>query len=123
MIVFSHRLVRAKNPRMPNQRSFEREKRRISCNYQVEGNQHSGIVADLSARGLFIHSTFIPDIGKHLGLSLRDVDHGEFDLWGRVTRLDKPHRSITSVVPGGFGVTVESAPEVYFDLLVSLGLA
>ena len=108
---------------MPNQRSFTREKRQISCKYQFEGNHHSGIVADLSARGLFIHSAFTPAIGKQLGLSLRDVDHGEFGLWGRVIRLDRPHRSLSSVVPSGFGVTLESAPEVYFELLVSLGLA
>ena len=108
---------------MLNQRHFEREKRRISCNYHDDGSQHSGIIADLSARGLFIHSAFIPEIGKHLGLSVYDVEQGEFNLWGRVVRRDKPHRSLMNVVPGGFGLRAKSAPEAYFELLLSLGVA
>ena len=108
---------------MAENRKFQREKRRISCDYRANGEAHSGIVSDLSARGLFVQSSAMPEEGAQLELTLHDVEHGEVALWGRVARTKPPHRSISNVVPGGFGVVVESAPEDFFDLLIALGLA
>jgi hypothetical protein len=107
---------------MGENRKFRRERRRTACEFRLEGKSHAGIVGNLSARGLFIQSALIPPEGTQIRVTLHDPSHGEIELWGRVARTKAPHRSITNVIPGGFGISVETAPPEYFDLLIALGL-
>ena len=107
---------------MSDNRKFQREKRRISCEYRSDGESHSGLVSNLSARGLFIQSSLMPEDGTQLELILHDADEGEVQLWGRVVRKKLPHRTLSAVEPGGFGISIESASEDYFRLLASLGM-
>ncbi len=106
---------------MSENRKFDRERRRISCEYRAAGSAHTGIVANLSARGLFIQSSAMPDDGAQLDLLLHDPEFGEVQLWGRVVRTKPPHRTLANVEPGGFGVVVESASEDFFRLVTGLG--
>lgn len=105
---------------MSDQRTYQREKRRISCEYRTTGRSHTGIVADLSARGLFIQSSSMPEDGEQIDLLLRDPAFGEVRLWGRVVRTRSPHRTLVNFEPGGFGVRVESASEDFFQLVNGL---
>jgi hypothetical protein len=107
---------------MGENRKFRREKRRAACEFRVEGKSQPGILANLSARGLFIQSSVIPPEGCQVLVTLHDPAYGEMELWGRVVRTKTPHRSISNVIPGGFGIAIDSAPSEYFDLLIALGL-
>ncbi|MGB0620189.1 MAG: PilZ domain-containing protein [Myxococcota bacterium] len=102
---------------MSDNRKFEREKRRISCEFRTAGLSHMGLVSDLSARGLFIQSSRMPDDGAQLDVLLHDSEFGEIQLWGRVVRTKSPHRSLANIDPGGFGVVIESASEDFFRLV------
>ena len=103
-------------------RQFKREKHRVGCEYRVGGEAHSGIVTDLSARGLFVKSSFQPAEGEAIELVLHEPGIGEVQLRGHIVRLKRSHRSAAVVVAGGFGVQLETAPEKFFELLVKLGL-
>jgi hypothetical protein len=103
-------------------RKFQREKHRVGCEFRIKGAMHAGIVSDLSARGVFVLCSYSPDQGTPIDLILREPGHGEIHLKGRVARLRRSHRSAAVVLPGGFGVELDSAPEAFFALLVSLGL-
>ena len=104
-------------------RTFKREKHRAGCEFHINGGaMHAGIVADVSARGLYIQSSYIPEEGAFIELIVRQEGRGDFEICGHVARLRKSHRAATSVVQGGFGVEVESAPEGFFQLLIDLGL-
>ena len=108
---------------MRENRKFKREKRRIPCEFRWDGRAHSALVTDLSARGLLVQSAVMPDDGAQIELILYDTTRGEVQVWGRVTRTKTPHRSIANVIPGGFGVAVESASEEFFQIIIELGLA
>ena len=106
-----------------DKRTFKREKHRAGCEFRIDGGaMHAGIVADVSARGLYVQSSFIPEEGASIELIVRRDGVGDLPISGRVSRLKKSHRAATSVVQGGFGVEVDSAPEGFFQLLVDLGL-
>lgn len=109
--------------RVPTEkRRFRREKHRVGCEYRIAGEVHQGILVDLSARGLFIQSSFKPEEGTDLDITLREPGLGEIPLRGKVCRLRFSHRSAAAVVSGGFAVEIDGAPEAYFQLLVQLGL-
>ena len=103
-------------------RQFQREKHRVGCEFRVKGEVHNGIVSDLSARGVFIQSSFRPEEGYEIELVLREHEIGEIRLHGRVARLKRSHRSAAAVLTAGFGVQIDTAPENFFELLVKLGL-
>ncbi len=104
-------------------RQFVREIYRVGCKYRIGDKLHNGIVSDLSARGIFVLSSHLPEEGSELMLVLH-ASAGEIELHGRVSRLQRSHRAASSVVSGaGFGVELANAPENFFALLVELGLS
>jgi hypothetical protein len=107
---------------MPENRTFKRKNERVACEYRIAGKTHSGLVSDLSPRGIFVQGSQMPEEGAQVEVVLHDRVRGDLQLWGRVVRKRRPHRSLTSFEPGGFALEVESAPEEFFSVLVSLGL-
>jgi len=83
---------------------------------------HAGVVSDVSARGLYVQSSYVPEAGAKIELILRWDGMDEVPIQGRVARLRKSHRAAVAVVQGGFSVEIDSAPEGFFQLLVGLGL-
>ena len=104
-----------------DKRQFRRENRRLACEFTLDGHVCSGIVSDLSARGLFIHTTKQPASGTEIELLLRQSAFGEMTLRCRVARLRRIHSSAAVVIPSGFGAEIDYAPEAFFDLLVDIG--
>lgn len=101
-------------------RRFPRTKHRLGCEFEVLGVRYSGIVTDVSARGLFVQSSAIPKSGTELELLLRSPDHGEIVLQARAIRLTQRHRAAAAMDPKGFGLEITRAPEQYFAMLVAL---
>ena len=64
----------------------------------------------------------MPEDGIQLDVLLHDSEQGEVQIWGRVVRKKPPHRTLSSMEPGGFGLSIESASEDYFRLLASMGM-
>jgi len=86
------------------------------------GDRHVGIVTDLSANGLFVQTNLAAPIGSDLTVSVRGEGQEMLQLMTRVTRHVKPHRGVSSISRAGLGLSLDSAPEGYFRLLMSLGL-
>jgi hypothetical protein len=105
-----------------NQRQFRREKRRMMCKFELDDQLCKGIVADISARGMFINSTKKPETGSEIEIILFEDFSGEVSIRCRVARLRNSHGSAAAVIPAGFGVVIDYAPEAFFDLLVDIGL-
>jgi len=82
----------------------------------------SGFVQDVSARGLFVLTTVVPEEGVELRIRIDDAELGWVSVIGKVTRKRRTHRSVSAVDPGGFGVEVLSADEAFFRLLLNRGL-
>jgi hypothetical protein len=104
-------------------RRFARTRHRVSCEFELAGRRHTGIVGNISARGLFVQSAALPPDGTELELVLRQAGGTAIALRGCVVRLSRPNRTAAAVVPVGFGLQITSAPEAYFALLLGLGSA
>ena len=95
---------------------FKRVKRRVTCDVIVQGQSHSGLVTDMSANGLYVRTRGRPGIGETLQLVLHEPD-GEVELDVRVARDHRMSRHNTTGTPSGLGVSIVSAPPLYFHRL------
>jgi hypothetical protein len=105
-------------------RTFDRVRHRILCQLTHDDKRASGMVLDISARGLFVRmgNVSAPPLGAQVQVTLNDSEHGEMVLVARVTRAKAVRRELVVAADGGIGVEVLSAPETYYDLLKSLVL-
>ncbi len=108
----------ARKGRAPNSR-FGRYKRRVTCDFFVGGKRFSAIVTDLSASGLYIRTTELPEPGTTVRLVLHE-ECGEIEIFATVAREHRMSRHHTTGTPSGLGLQIVSAPEPYFHLLTSL---
>jgi hypothetical protein len=104
-------------------RRFARTRHRVGCEFELANRRHTGIVGDISARGLFVQSSVLPPRGTELELVLRVAGSAAITVSGCVARLSRPNRTAAAVVPVGFAVQITWAPEAYFALLLELGSA
>ena len=98
-------------------RPFPREKQRILCDLDLGGEEHSGIVIDYSASGMFVQTTAAAAPGQEVRVALRPQGQEPIDLVATVVRHVKSHRSIAAVQHAGIGLRILSAPENYFTRL------
>jgi hypothetical protein len=103
-------------------RQFRREKRRMACKFELDGHVCNGFVSDVSARGMFINTASQPIPGSEIEITLSEDCSGEIALRGRIARLRKSHHAAMAIIPSGFGVEIDYAPEAFFELLVEMGL-
>jgi hypothetical protein len=110
----------AAKKRRQNQTRFDRFKHRVTCDFYVEGQKSSAIVTDLSASGLYVRTSHLPEPGTTVRLVLR-AEGGDIEIQAKVAREHRMSRHHTTGTPTGVGVQILSAPEAYFQLLTELG--
>ena len=98
-----------------------RFKKRLPCRLRVDGGSHSGMVLNMSRRGLFVQTSAGPSPGTQVAIDLDVANHtntvpiGARVVWRRVVA---PH--LRSVTRGGIGVRIDSAPEAYYSFLAEV---
>jgi len=103
-------------------RVFERMRHCLSCELHYEGRKTTGILVDISARGLFVRTNSgakLP-VGTDFRVVLRGADEGDIELVARLarSRVVRPELAIISI--GGFGLELVSAPETFYAMLKPL---
>ena len=93
----------------------------MTCELRMQGESFKGFVLDLSARGLFVQTGATPPEGTEVRVKLYDHGDSAMELIARVARLRSSHRSLAAVEARGLGLRIESAPEAYFALVLSIG--
>jgi len=91
----------------------------VTCEIESDGSRHTGIVLDVSPRGLFVQTDATPPLDGTVRLRLR-LDGEALDLEARVARKRVVPRQLASVTAGGLGFRIDSAPEEYFRLFSGL---
>lgn len=99
--------------------TFDRFRRRITCDLIIGDRRHSAIVTDLSASGLYVRTQESAEQGTAVRLILHE-EAGEVELDARVVREHRMSRHHTTGIPSGLGLRVVSAPEAFFQLLSAL---
>ena len=102
----------------PEKRTRERFKKRVSCELLFEERRYSGIVIDVSPRGLFVQTSAKPKLGRRVMVLLRVPGVGTCEIATRVARLKMVPPQLLSVVNGGVGLFVEM-PTPEFDRLIA----
>jgi Tfp pilus assembly protein PilZ len=104
-------------------RVFERKKRRMPCNVTFEGQQHSGLVIDVSPGGLFVQTSAKAKPGDRLDLKLSlPGEIRKLPLQVEVVRKVVVPPRLLAVAHGGVGVRILNAPEAYYNFMRVLGI-
>jgi hypothetical protein len=105
---------------MSQKRFSTRRKRRYLIEWQTGDSLCTGFTQDISPTGIFIRSAHIPKIGAALTIQLLIPAGGKMRLRGTVVRSQRVPQNLRAVVPSGFAVRLNEAPEEYFGLLADL---
>ncbi len=105
---------------MPDKRKFPRVKRRLVIEFRLGGSPYYGFTYNLGPLGLFIRSIRIPNPGDALSAELHLPDGKRIPLQGRVVRSYRAPTALARLVPSGFGMSLTSSPEEYFQFLAAL---
>ena len=106
-----------------NRRQFARLKHRVACELHHSGIKTTGIVLDVSPRGLFVRMSAgaAPKIpGTEVRVVVRAVGREPFELMARLARAKLVRRELVNAANGGFGLEVTSAPEDFYELVQAL---
>jgi hypothetical protein len=104
-------------------RTFQRFKCRLPCNLRAGSKVYKGIITDISPRGIFIQMSSRIAAGTELHMDLISEGDEYSDIVAVVSRRRKAHQATASVERPGVGVEIMSAPEDFFDLIMSLSQA
>ena len=105
---------------MAERRQFSRIKKRYLVEFQAAGRKGCGFTHNLSPKGLFVCSTYLPKPGTPLSMIVQVADGSKFAMGVKVVRSYKVPQRLARFVPSGFSVCFERAPEEYFQLLARL---
>ena len=100
-------------------RKFRRHRVRLPAEFRVGGRDYRGFVVDLSASGLFIQSSAGGlESGTDAVVSIRSEP--AMQVIGKITRQRARHRDMATIESPGIGIRIESAPEEYYQLVLTL---
>jgi Tfp pilus assembly protein PilZ len=95
----------------------------MPCNVTFEGQQHSGLVIDVSPGGLFIQTSAKAKPGDQLDLNLSlPGEARKLPLQVEVVRKVVVPPRLLAVAHGGVGVRILNAPEAYYKFMETLGI-
>jgi Tfp pilus assembly protein PilZ len=101
--------------------SEPRFKKRVPCGLTVDGSIYGGMVLNVSRGGLFVQTSVGAARGDKVQLDLKlgaapcPIPIGAQVVW---KRLIAPH--LRTVIQGGMGLRIRSAPESYYSFLLGL---
>ena len=106
-------------------RRQSRTRKRIACGVVVDGRRHSGIVLDVSDRGLFVQTSARPRPGTEVDVVLNIPSRKEsVTILTVVARQKLVPPQLLTVAQGGIGLQLrEDPPVAYHDLLEEMGLS
>ena len=101
-----------------DRREAERKKRRVQCQIRTQDRSFSGIILDLSTKGIFVQTIATPEIGEQVELSI--PAYGSFPdvtLTATVARRRHVPAKLARLVTRGLGLLIPEASQEYQILL------
>ena len=92
----------------------QRFRKRIPCKLTRSDSSFSGLIIDVSRRGLFVQTSAAAKAGDEVEIKLtRRASEAAIVLNARVVWRRSVPRPLRSVVEGGRGLQIHNAPEQY----------
>jgi Tfp pilus assembly protein PilZ len=99
-------------------RGEPRFKKRMSCRLRLGEHDHSGIILDVSRKGLFVQTSASARIGDKVEVVLsRPEKDSAIKLVAGVRWLRRVPTQLRSVAQAGIGLQISQADEGYYALL------
>ena len=96
--------------------------RRLACELWVVGKRHSGIVRDVSERGIYVQTRVRAEAGDELELVFPAAGpRPELRVKARVVRFDRITGHFSTSGAGGLGIEVLDSPSGFEPLLSGAG--
>ncbi len=92
--------------------------RPLSCEIELDGKVHSGVIRDLNLQGLFVTSRFEASRGTRVTVRVRRPGGEVWDILAMTARRDDGAKGIIS--RRGMGLVIEEAPEGFHEFVAEL---
>ena len=101
-----------------NRRDSDRRLRPLSCEIELEGKVHSGVIRDLSRQGLFVTSRFEADLGTPVTVRVR---RSGGEIWEiQATTIRSADGSQALISRRGLGLVIDEAPAAFHEFVAEL---
>ena len=104
-------------PRGSN-RHHQRRLRPLSCEVELDGKVHSGVILDLSPQGLFVTMRFEAEPGASLTVRIRRPGGETWEILATATRNADGSGGLIS--KRGVGMIIEEAPMAFHTFVAEL---
>jgi len=101
-----------------NRRDSDRRLRPLSCEIELEGKVHSGVIRDLSRQGLFVTSRFKADLGTPVTVRVRRPGGEIWEIQATTVRSADGSQALIS--RRGLGLVVNEAPAAFCEFVAEL---
>jgi len=106
--------------RSSNVRKVRRYHKRVMVRFGVQGELGcSGVIENVSARGLYLTSTRIFPPGTSLAVEFH-LEEQAYRMDGIVRWARRAPPNLIRVAPSGMGIELTQAPEAFYALLMTL---
>lgn len=109
-------MSRASNP---DRRQLGRRLRPLSCEIELAGKTHSGVIRDLSPQGLFVTMRFEAAPGTPVVVRVRRPGGEIWEISATTARIADGARALVS--RRGLGLVIEEAPAAFHEFVAALG--
>lgn len=89
----------------------------MSCEIEVEGKVHSGVIRDLTAQGLFVTTRFHSEPGTAVIVRVRRPGGAVWEISASPARTADGSRGISK---RGLGLVIEEAPPEFHEFVAEL---
>jgi hypothetical protein len=104
-----------------DRRGHQRRLRPLSCEIEIEGKVHSGVIRDLSPQGLFVTVRFDSQPGQPVIVRVRRPGGEVWEIEGTTAR--RADGSAGYISKRGVGLVIEEAPVAFHEFVAEvLGL-
>ena len=101
-----------------NQRGCDRRLRPLSCEIELEGKVHSGVIRDLSRQGLFVTSRFEASLGTPVTVRVRRPGGEIWEIQATTARSADGSQGLIS--RRGLGLVIDEAPAAFREFVAKL---
>ena len=101
-----------------NRRDSNRRLRPLSCEIELEGKVHSGVIRDLSRQGLFITSRFEAGLGAPVTVRVRRPGGEIWEIQATTVRSADGSQALIS--RRGLGLLIDDAPPAFHEFVAEL---
>ncbi len=95
-----------------------RQFRPLSCEIELDGKLHSGVIRDLNLQGLFVTSRFEASRGTRVTVRVRRPGGEIWDILATTARSEDGAKGIIS--RRGLGLVIAEAPEGFHEFVAAL---